>query len=87
MKFKSVEQALEVLVTEKQRTIFLCIDEYWKRQGYGPSIDDVMMLTGDKSRSNVSRVMHKLCDLGVCKMRPNSARSIRPAHIKLRNLP
>ncbi len=87
MKVKSCEQAMEVLMTEKQRTIFLCIDEYWKKMGYGPSIDDVMMLTGDKSRSNVSRVMHKLCDLGVCKMLANSARSIRPVYVNFRKLP
>jgi SOS-response transcriptional repressor LexA len=87
MKVKSLEQALEVLMTEKQRTIFLCIDEFWKKMGYGPSIDDVMMLTGDRSRSNVSRVMHKLCDLGVCKMLANSARSIRPVYVNFRKLP
>ena len=74
-------------MTEKQKTVFLVIDEYWKRFGYGPSIDDIMFHTGDKGRGNVHRVVKKLCDLVICKRAKNSARSVRPSYLKLRNLP
>ena len=74
-------------MTEKQKTVFLVIDEYWKRFGYGPSIDDIMFHTGDKGRGNVHRVVKKLCDLGICKRAKNSARSVRPSYLRLRDLP
>ena len=77
----------DYLMTEKQRTVFLVIDEYWKNFGYGPSIDDIMFHTGDKGRGNVHRVVKKLCELGICRRSKNSARSVRPSYLKLRNLP
>ena len=83
---RDVEGGMERLMTPKQKMIFLCVDEYWKRFGYGPSIDDIMRLTGDRGRGNVNRVMRKLCDLGVCKRLPNSARSIRPVYINFRRI-
>ena len=69
-------------MTEKQRTIYLVIDEWWKRFGYGPTIDDVMIMTGDKGRGNVHRTMKKLVELGACKRLAGSARSIRPSHVR-----
>ena len=83
---RDVESGLGRLMTPKQKIVFLCIDEYWKRFGYGPSVDDIMRLTGDRGRGNVNRVMRKLCDLGVCKRLPGSARSIRPVYINFRRL-
>jgi len=76
----------EYLMTEKQRTVFLVIDEYWKNFGYGPSIDDIMYQTGDKGRGNVHRVVKKLCDLGICKRVSKSARSVRPSYLSMRNI-
>ena len=70
-----------------QRDMFILIDEYWKRFGYGPSIDDIMFHTGDKGRGNVHRVVKKLCELGICRRSKNSARSVRPSYLRLRNLP
>lgn len=83
---RDVESGLERLMTPKQKVVFLCIDEWWKKFGYGPSVDDIMRLTGDRGRGNVNRVMRKLCDLGVCKRLPNSARSIRPVYINFRRI-
>lgn len=83
---KDAQGALERLMTPKQKMIFLCIDEFWKKFGYGPSIDDIMMLTGDRGRGNVNRVMKKLIVLGVCKGVPNTARSIRPVYVNFRRL-
>jgi SOS-response transcriptional repressor LexA len=69
-----------------QKETFLIIDEYWKNFGYGPTIDDIMRITGEKGRGNVSRKMKALIEIGVCKGLTNRSRSIRPAYINLRNL-
>ncbi len=71
-------------MTPAQKEIFLVIDEFWKKFGFGPSIDDIMRITGEKSRGNVSRKMWALVDLGVCKGVKRRARSIRPSHVKVR---
>jgi hypothetical protein len=84
---KTLEACIGACMTEKQRTVFLVIDEYWRNFGYGPSIDDIMFHTGDRGRGNVHRVVKKLCDLKICKRAKNSARSVRPSYISLRNLP
>lgn len=73
-------------VTEAQKTIYLVIEEYWNRFGYGPSVDDVLFLTGEKSRSNVSRKMWKLVELGLCKGTRRRARSIRPAYMRVQDI-
>jgi SOS-response transcriptional repressor LexA len=84
--FKNREECLEKEMTEKQRTVFLVIDEWWKEYGYGPSIDDIMYQTGDKGRANVQRQIKALCDLGICKRLPNRARSVRPVYVNFRNV-
>lgn len=73
-------------MTPAQKEVFLVIDEWWKKFGFGPSIDDVMRLTGDKGRGNVSRKMKALVDLGICKGVPRRARSIRPSYIRVRDI-
>jgi SOS-response transcriptional repressor LexA len=47
-------------MTPAQKEILLVVAEWWKMYGYGPSIDDVMRMTGEKSRGNVNRKMWKL---------------------------
>ena len=44
MKISGVEEGLGACMTEKQKVVFLVIDEWWKRFGYGPSVDDVMRM-------------------------------------------
>jgi len=73
-------------MTPAQKEIFLIIDEWWKRFGFGPSIDDVMRITGEKGRGNVNRKMNMLVKLGICKGVPRKARSIRPAYLKVRDI-
>ena len=73
-------------MTPAQKEIFLIIDEYWKNYGFGPTIDDVMRITGEKGRGNVARKMRTLIEIGVCKGMMNRTRSIRPAYIRLRDL-
>jgi len=83
MKF---EDALSKPMTEKQKQIFLVIDEWWKKFGFGPSVDDVMSITGDKGRGNVNRTMNRLCELGICRRVPRRARSIRPVYVRVRDI-
>ena len=74
----------EKALTPAQKEIFLVIDEFWKKFGFAPSIDDVMYITGEKGRGNVSRKMWRLVDLGICKGIKGKMRSIRPSYIKVR---
>ena len=73
-------------MTPAQKEIFLVIDEFWKRFGYGPTIDDVMRLTGEAGRGNVSRKMKALIEIGVCKGVKGKARSIRPSYLRVRDI-
>lgn len=73
-------------MTPAQKEIYVVIDEWWKKFGFGPSIDDVMRLTGEKGRGNVSRKMRALVKLGVCKGVPRRARSIRPSYLRVKEI-
>ena len=73
-------------MTPVQKEIYMIIESWWQEFGFGPSIDDIIKLTGEKGRGNVSRKMWALVDLGICKGVKGKARSIRPAYMRLRNL-
>jgi len=73
-------------MTPAQKEIYLIVDEFWKTYGFGPTIDDIMRLTGEKGRGNVARKMSILIEIGVCKGVKGRARSIRPADLRLRYL-
>ena len=73
-------------MTPKQSEVFMVVEEWWKKFGYSPSIDEIMMVTGDKSRSNVSRVINDLVKIGALKKIPNRCRTLRPTYIKFRNI-
>jgi SOS-response transcriptional repressor LexA len=64
----------------------MIIDAYWKRYGFAPSIENIMNMTGNKSKANVHRIVVKLCELGHCKRIPNTARSVRPSYLRVKNL-
>jgi SOS-response transcriptional repressor LexA len=73
-------------MTPAQKEIFLVIDEWWKTYGYGPTVKEVMMITGEKGEGNVHRKMRALVALGVCKGVPRRARSIRPSGLRVRSI-
>lgn len=73
-------------MTPRQKEVFMVIDEFWKKYGFGPSLDDIMYQTGDKGRGNVARLCKMLVKIGACKQNKGVARSIRPSYIKWRNL-
>lgn len=83
---RKTKRVIKREMSPAQKNTFLVIDEYWKNFGYGPTIDDIMRITGEKSRSNVSRKMKILIEIGVCKGLTSRARSIRPSYIRLRDL-
>jgi SOS-response transcriptional repressor LexA len=76
----------QVKMTPAQKEMYMLLDEWWRRYGFGPTIDDVMYVTGRKSRGGVYRTMKALVKLGVCVHTPKSHRSIRPKTIRLRDL-
>jgi len=82
----SYEECMGIDMTPKERNVFLAIDQHWKMMGYGPSYDDIMRITGDKSRGNLVRVVNNLCKIGVCKKITNKDRSVRPVYMKFRDL-
>ena len=73
-------------MTEAQAEVYLVIDEWWKRYGFGPTVEDVMRFTGDRSKATVHGKMKRLVKLGVCKQVPGRPRSIRPSYLKVRNI-
>lgn len=76
----------ETTVTPAQKEIFLVIDEYWKNFGFAPSIEDIMKITGEKGRGNVSRKMNRLIELGLCVGIKGKTRTIRPKGIRARDI-
>lgn len=74
-------------MTPAQKEIFMVIEEWWATFGFGPTIDDIMHITGDKGRGNVNRKMRRLIELGVCRGNSKYPRSIRPAHMRMKGLP
>ena len=70
-------------MTDAQREIYQVIDGWWNKFGYGPSIDNIMMITGDKGRGNVHRKIKALVKAGHLKGLPHMARSVRPSYLKV----
>ena len=73
-------------MTEKQRTIYLVIDEWWKRYGFSPSLKDIAHQRGKMSMSNTSKIIKRLVNIGVIKKVDRQGRTIRPVYINFRNL-
>jgi SOS-response transcriptional repressor LexA len=73
-------------MTPAQKETFHIIEKWWADYGFGPTIDDIMFMTGEKGRGNVARKMKRLIELGICKGDTRYTRSIRPSYIKFRNL-
>lgn len=73
-------------MTPRQQDIFMVIEGWWKRFGYSPSIDEIMLISKDRSRSNVSRLINELVKIGALKKIPGKRRTVRPTYIKYRDL-
>lgn len=82
----SREQCMEVAMTAAQNEVFLAIDVFWEKYGYGPSLDDIAQMRGVVAKGNIKRMVDRLVALGVVKYLPNGKRSVRPVYINFRNL-
>jgi SOS-response transcriptional repressor LexA len=73
-------------MTDAQREILLIIDEWWKNHGHGPSIDDIMLISGERGRGNVHRKIKALVDLGFLVKVRGRARSVRPKGMRVNKI-
>jgi len=82
----SYEECVEMDMTPAQREVFLCIDEWWKKYGFGPSIRDICDVRGKAGMGNTSDIINRLIKIGVLKKVKGACRSVRPVYINFRTL-
>jgi SOS-response transcriptional repressor LexA len=82
----SYEECLELEMTPAQREVFLCIDEWWKKYGFGPSIRDICNVRGKAGMGNTAEIINRLIKIGVLKKVKGAGRSVRPVYINFRTL-
>lgn len=73
-------------MTPRQKEVFLVVDEFWKKYGFSPSIDDIMYVLGAKGRGNIHRICTRLVKLGALRQLPGKQRTLRPQGVKFRNI-
>jgi SOS-response transcriptional repressor LexA len=83
---KTFSECMEVGMTPTQKEVFLVIDEWWKKYGFGPSVRDISRIRGKAGIGNTSEIISRLVKLGVVKRVKGSYRSVRPVYIQFRNL-
>ncbi len=83
---RTYEECMEVGMTPVQKEVFLVIDEWWRRYGFGPSIRDICRIRGKGGMGNTSEIIERLVKLGVVKRLKRGQRSVRPVYIQFRNL-
>lgn len=71
-------------MTPAQREVFLIIDEWWKKNGYGPSLKNIQYLV-DKPQSiaSIHKKVMALKRMGFCKGEKRRARSVRPSGLRV----
>jgi len=82
----SFEECLELEMTPAQREVFLCIDEWWKKYGFGPSIRDICNVREKAGMGNTAEIINRLIKIGVLKKVKGAGRSVRPVYINFRTL-
>ncbi len=80
------EECLEVGMTPAQKEVFIVIDEFWKKHGFGPSIRDICMMRKKSGMGNTKEIIDRLVRLGVLKRLKNTGRSVRPVYLNFRTL-
>jgi len=80
------EECMEVGMTPAQKEVFLIVDEWWRKYGFGPSIRDICEIRGKGGMGNTHEILGRLVKLGVVKRLKGSGRSVRPVYIQFRNL-
>ena len=82
----SYEECTEKEMTPAQREVFLCIDEWWKKYGFGPSIRDICNVRGKAGMGTTAEIIDRLIKIGVLKKVKGAGRSVRPVYINFRTL-
>jgi SOS-response transcriptional repressor LexA len=73
-------------MTPRQKEVFLVIDEWWKKYGYSPSIDEIMYVLGAKGRGNIHRIVNRLVALGAVRKQNKKQRTVLPIGVKFRSI-
>lgn len=81
-RYDTRQKALDGDMTPRQRDVFIFIDEWWRKFGYGPSVKEIKEIVGINSTETVTRILNKLVKMGFCKKIPYAKRSIRPAYFR-----
>jgi hypothetical protein len=82
----SYEECVRKDMTPAQKEVFICIDEWWKQYGFGPSIRDICEVRGKAGMGNTAEIIDRLVKLGVLKRVKGAGRSVRPVYINFRTL-
>lgn len=82
----SFEEVMELGMTEAQNEVFLVIDEWWKKFGYGPSYRDIVYLRGKGGLSSTKKIVDRLVRIGAVKRVEGMGRSVRPVYINFKNI-
>lgn len=80
------EGCLELDMTPAQKEVFIVIDEWWKKFGYGPSIRDICTVRQKTGMGNTKEIIDRLVRLGVLKRLKGAGRSVRPVYLNFRNI-
>ena len=80
------DECMEVGMTPAQKEVFLVIDEWWRRYGFGPSIRDICRIRGKGGMGNTHEIVKRLVKLGVVKKVSRGQRSVRPVWINFKTL-
>ena len=84
--YSSFEEVMEMGMTPAQKEVFLVIDEFWKKYGYSPSINEIAYVRGKMGIGNTHKIVNRLVELGAVKKVKGMARSIRPVYINFKNM-
>jgi hypothetical protein len=82
----SYEECLGCDMTPAQKEVFLVVDEWWRKYGFGPSIRDICEIRGKGGMGNTAEIINRLVRLGVLKKVKGSGRSVRPVYVNFRTL-
>jgi len=80
------EEAKGLEMTPVQKEVFLYVDEYWKKYGWGPTYREIAAFRKKSSLGNIHQTIKRLVRLGVLKQVKGMERSVRPVYINFRNL-
>jgi len=80
------EDCLEMVMTPAQKEVFIVIDEWWKKFGYGPSIRDICTVRQKSGMGNTKDIIDRLVRLGVLKRVKGAGRSVRPVYLNFREI-